>query len=805
MTVPSSGQPEANLRPVGPYRVYDLILADIEAGELTGDLPSVSALARRYGSTPDEALGARYLLAADNRVRFINQLRWSVGPAGPEDPQNEIVETIRAIRADKARDTDDPSHLDVYAAAPSRETLAARYSVREHSVRIASELEFPGLPSGSSEADLEAFAGFVVPTGPRELQPALVEHLRRVVETRAPRERLPSPAGLARRLGVDKQQVTRAYTALVTAGWCVGATGNGTFVGPAERTQDLSRREYTRHELRRLIGEALTNGEFPNGELPAVKDLRTRWSGIGFVFNPKQITSTLDELLAEGSVRREGSGPGTTWLIDTVPALSPPEKPQREHAAAYAVWDIADELERRINDGEYRTGYRLPTDDELAEEFGVSPNAAQDAMHVLAIEGFVSTVMASGTWNRLSAKPGRYVAPPRQVGHSDHLAAASVVKRIDAELAAGAFIGLEEEVECDRDSVWPSAKWFAENYGVREDTVHTALLVHGRRGNGANLRRDPKYSIPLEAFDPGPDGPPPIKSREWAAKGGREGWVVERIEEALERYPAKGLRLPKESDLIGKLQTSHTTVRLAIKQMSDRLTTRRNQGGGVFTTAGEPTAPVVRNRSYTKDFQLDLASPPAAGSRPEDIEKMAKNPPIGWEGTPSGWQLRLISQVGMAAKQALLVATADGTLTPDVIRDNAVAIREGVRRAVDDARTGGQRPTHTRAQFRNEARQLLTILEGVAPHVEFDPELVESWIGPGGIRYGLRTKTPMPPALEREFLVGIYDEVDAAFAGPLEFAAGTESSVPAIITAIPRRRASGAVPTTPRRRPNRRG
>ncbi|TMC92247.1 MAG: FadR family transcriptional regulator, partial [Chloroflexi bacterium] len=50
---------------------------------------------------------------------------------------------------------------------------------------------------------------------------------------------------------------------------------------------------------------------------------------------------------------------------------------------------VAEQIEKRILDGELRSGDRLPTERELAEQFHVSRTAVREAMKILAQKGLV--------------------------------------------------------------------------------------------------------------------------------------------------------------------------------------------------------------------------------------------------------------------------------------------------------------------------------------------------------------------------------------------------------------------------------
>lgn len=58
---------------------------------------------------------------------------------------------------------------------------------------------------------------------------------------------------------------------------------------------------------------------------------------------------------------------------------------------------VAEQIEKRILDGELRRGDRLPTERELAEQFQVSRTAVREAMKILAQKGLVDMRPGRGT------------------------------------------------------------------------------------------------------------------------------------------------------------------------------------------------------------------------------------------------------------------------------------------------------------------------------------------------------------------------------------------------------------------------
>ncbi|KIH98720.1 hypothetical protein LP52_11275 [Streptomonospora alba] len=61
---------------------------------------------------------------------------------------------------------------------------------------------------------------------------------------------------------------------------------------------------------------------------------------------------------------------------------------------------IADELRRRIITGELTSGERMPSRQALADEFGVGPRVAADAVQQLVAEGYAVSRTGSGTYVR---------------------------------------------------------------------------------------------------------------------------------------------------------------------------------------------------------------------------------------------------------------------------------------------------------------------------------------------------------------------------------------------------------------------
>jgi GntR family transcriptional regulator len=62
----------------------------------------------------------------------------------------------------------------------------------------------------------------------------------------------------------------------------------------------------------------------------------------------------------------------------------------------YAYMQVADDVERRINDGEITA--KLPAERELAEEYGVAYTTVRRAMEILRERGMILTRHGRGTF-----------------------------------------------------------------------------------------------------------------------------------------------------------------------------------------------------------------------------------------------------------------------------------------------------------------------------------------------------------------------------------------------------------------------
>lgn len=118
---------------------------------------------------------------------------------------------------------------------------------------------------------------------------------------------------------------------------------------------------------------------------------------------------------------------------------------------------IAEQIEKRILSGELRSGDRLPTERELAEQFHASRTAVREAMKTLAQKGLVDmrpgrgTIVIDGTSLAVRHSLGLMM----KVGHASSSASLVEVRGIlEPEIAAlAAMRATEEQINCLRKAV----------------------------------------------------------------------------------------------------------------------------------------------------------------------------------------------------------------------------------------------------------------------------------------------------------------------------------------------------------------
>jgi biotin operon repressor len=168
--------------------------------------------------------------------------------------------------------------------------------------------------------------------------------------------------------------------------------------------------------------------------------------------------------------------------------------------------EIADTLRERIRTGDLKAGDRLPTQAELAEEFGVERGAVRQALRALQEDGLLSNV-SKGSPPRIAEVPVTQGGPqPTMVALAPRLAdafAASQV-RIDAACltAETLMVALSEPVRLIHEG------------RIHPDSIDVRILLPSRDINLA-------FPVPVEA----PDDDNPVHQR-WLEMRNAQGHVL---------------------------------------------------------------------------------------------------------------------------------------------------------------------------------------------------------------------------------------------------------------------------------------
>ena len=144
---------------------------------------------------------------------------------------------------------------------------------------------------------------------------------------------------------------------------------------------------------------------------------------------------------------------------------------------------VAEQIERRILDGELRSGDRLPTERDLAEQFHVSRTAVREAMKILAQRGLVDmrpgrgTIVIDGAHQAMQHSIGLAMKLKLgEVGGSDNLVEVRAI--LETEIAAlAAARATEEEILAMREAirVMDESLTDADAYIAADNQFHEAL------------------------------------------------------------------------------------------------------------------------------------------------------------------------------------------------------------------------------------------------------------------------------------------------------------------------------------------
>ncbi|MFJ3228937.1 GntR family transcriptional regulator [Streptomyces sp. NPDC086783] len=162
--------------------------------------------------------------------------------------------------------------------------------------------------------------------------------------------------------------------------------------------------------------------------------------------------------------------------------------------------EIAEALRDRIRGGDLKAGDRLPTQAELAEQFGVERGTVRQALRVLQEDGLLSNV-SKGSPPRIAKASGSPEAPqPTMVGLAPRLAEAfaSPHVRVDAACltAETLMLALAEPVRLIHEG------------RIRPQSIDVRILLPSREINLA-------FPVPVESRE---DGDPDPVHRRWLAQ-----------------------------------------------------------------------------------------------------------------------------------------------------------------------------------------------------------------------------------------------------------------------------------------------
>jgi DNA-binding FadR family transcriptional regulator len=144
---------------------------------------------------------------------------------------------------------------------------------------------------------------------------------------------------------------------------------------------------------------------------------------------------------------------------------------------------VAEQIEKRILDGELRSGDRLPTERDLAEQFHVSRTAVREAMKILAQKGLVDmrpgrgTIVIDGAHEAMQDSIGLVMKLRLgEVGGSDNLVEVRGI--LEPEIAALAAVrATEKEIAAMREAiqVMDENLHSADGYIAADNRFHEAL------------------------------------------------------------------------------------------------------------------------------------------------------------------------------------------------------------------------------------------------------------------------------------------------------------------------------------------
>ncbi|MCW7942279.1 GntR family transcriptional regulator [Streptomyces hygroscopicus] len=168
--------------------------------------------------------------------------------------------------------------------------------------------------------------------------------------------------------------------------------------------------------------------------------------------------------------------------------------------------EIADTLRARIRTGDLKAGERLPTQAELAEEFGVERGTIRQALRALQEDGLLSNVSKGSPPRVAEPQPVRDEPQPTMVGLAPRLAAAFAAPqvRVDAACltAETLMLALGEPVRLIHEG------------RIRPRSIDVRILLPSREIN---------LAFPVSVDSPGDEDP---VHRRWLEQRNAQGHVL---------------------------------------------------------------------------------------------------------------------------------------------------------------------------------------------------------------------------------------------------------------------------------------
>ncbi|MCP2335356.1 GntR family transcriptional regulator [Actinomadura rupiterrae] len=142
--------------------------------------------------------------------------------------------------------------------------------------------------------------------------------------------------------------------------------------------------------------------------------------------------------------------------------------------------DIADDLARRIEEGEFAAGERLPTEEQLMVDYdNASRNTIREAVKILKTRGLVETTQGRGTFVLEGTVPFAVTLAGIPVPPAGGAGGEGAAYRFDAQLQGRVFENKDPRVEIQRSNP-EVAKALAIKEGTRVVLRHQERLIEGR-------------------------------------------------------------------------------------------------------------------------------------------------------------------------------------------------------------------------------------------------------------------------------------------------------------------------------------